>query len=98
MENPTDTVKQSRRQKLTGVVTSASGDKTIRVVVESVVKHPIYNKYLRRHSKLAAHDEKNLAAKGDTVEITTCRRISKTKSFRLLRVVKKLGMAPEDKG
>ena len=89
MDNAEEINKQARRQKLMGVVSSAAGDKTIRVVVESLVKHPMYGKFLRRHAKLAAHDEKNVAEKGDTVEITTCRRISRTKAYRLLRVIKK---------
>lgn len=100
MENAGE-IKQARRQKLTGVVSSAAGDKTIRVIVESMFKHPTYGKYLRRHSKVAVHDENNTAAKGDTVEITTCRRISKTKSYRLLRVIKKAGIevpAAADRG
>jgi small subunit ribosomal protein S17 len=49
----------------------------------------MYGKFLRHHAKLAAHDEKNVAQQGDTVEITTCRPISKTKAYRLLRVIKK---------
>jgi small subunit ribosomal protein S17 len=90
MDNADENNKQqARRQKLMGVVSSAAGDKTIRVVVQSLVKHPMYGKFLRRHTKLAAHDEKNVAEKGDTVEITTCRRISRTKTYRLLRVIKK---------
>lgn len=89
MDNAGENTKQARRQKLVGVVSSAAGDKTIRVVVESLVKHPMYGKFMRRQAKLAAHDEKNVAAVGDTVEITTCRRISRTKAYRLLRVVKK---------
>jgi small subunit ribosomal protein S17 len=95
MDNADENIKQARRQKLVGVVSSAAGDKTIRVVVESLVKHPMYNKFLRRHTKLAAHDEKNVAAKGDKVEITTCRRISRTKAYRLLRVIKKASMTEQ---
>jgi len=81
------------RQTAVGVVSSAAGDKTIRVVLEAFAKHPRYNKYLRRRTKLAAHDEKNVAQVGDTVEITPCRRISKSKSWRLVKVVKKAGEA-----
>jgi small subunit ribosomal protein S17 len=90
MDNAGENIKQARRQKLIGVVSSAAGDKTIRVV-----KHPMYGKFLRHHTKLAAHDEKNAAQKGDTVEITTCRRISKTKAYRLLRVIKKASMTEQ---
>ena len=88
--------KQTRRQKLIGVVSSAAGDKTIRVVVESVVKHPRYGKYIKKQTKLAAHDEANTASVGDTVEITTCRRISRTKAYRLLRIIKKSSAALAD--
>ena len=72
-----------------GVVSSAGGDKTIRVVLHNLVKHPIYGKYMRRRTKMAAHDPGNTAAVGDVVEIVPCRRISKSKSWRLLRVVRK---------
>ena len=82
--------KASRSQ--TGVVSSASGDKTIRVVVDMLVKHPRYGKYIRRRTKLAAHDERNQAALGDVVEIAPCRPISKAKSWRLLRVVRSTGL------
>jgi len=88
MEGISQQAKVKRVRKLVGVVSSAAGDKTIRVVVESLVKHPRYGKFLRRRTKLAAHDEKNVAKRGDTVEIVVCRRLSKSKSFRLLRVIK----------
>lgn len=93
MENASQETKVARLQKVIGVVSSAAGDKTIRVVVENLVKHPQYGKYLRRHSKLAAHDEKNVAKQGDTVEIVACRRISKSKAYRLLRVVRQSNVA-----
>jgi len=72
----------------TGVVTSTGGAKTIHVVVENLVKHPRYGKYIRRRTKLAAHDAEEQAALGDVVEIIPCRRMSKSKSWRLLRVVR----------
>ncbi len=72
----------------TGLVSSAGGDKTIRVIVENLVRHPVYGKLVRRRRKLAAHDSTNLAKPGDMVEIAPCRRLSKTKSWRLLRVVR----------
>jgi len=75
-----------------GVVASDKGDKTIKVVVEYQQKHPKYGKYLKRRSSLHAHDEKNEAKEGDTVEIAECRPLSKTKHHRLLRVVQR---APE---
>ena len=75
-----------------GVVASDKGDKTIKVVVNYQTKHPKYGKYLKRRSVLHAHDEKNEAREGDTVQIAECRPLSKTKHHRLLRIVKK---APE---
>ena len=75
-----------------GVVASDKGDKTIKVVVNYQTKHPKYGKYLKRRTVLHAHDEKNEAREGDTVEIAECRPLSKTKHHRLLRIVQK---APE---
>lgn len=77
----------------TGIVRSTGGHKTIRVDIESMVKHPTYGKYLRRRTRLAAHDPENTAQVGDTVEITPCRRLSKSKSWRLVRIIRR-GQAP----
>jgi len=79
-------------RKIQGVVASDKGHKTIKVVVEYQAKHPKYGKYLKRRTVLHAHDEKNEARDGDTVEIAECRPLSKTKHHRLLRIVQK---APE---
>src|SRR5271163_2008028 len=75
-----------------GVVASDKGHKTIKVVVDYQTKHPKYGKYLKRRTVLHAHDEKNDAKLGDTVEIAECRPLSKTKHHRLLRIVQR---APE---
>ena len=75
-----------------GVVASDKGNKTIKVVVNYQTKHEKYGKYLKRRTVLHAHDEKNEAKEGDTVEIAECRPLSKTKHHRLLRIVQK---APE---
>ena len=75
-----------------GVVASDKGQKTIRVLVEYQTRHPKYGKFLKRRTVLHAHDETNDAKEGDTVEITECRPLSKTKHHRLLRVVER---APE---
>jgi small subunit ribosomal protein S17 len=72
-----------------GVVTSDARDKTIRVTLQYQVQHPKYGKYLRRRTVLHVHDEKNEARVGDTVEVMECRPISKTKSWRLLRVLQR---------
>jgi len=90
-----------KKQKLTGVVSSTGGDKTIQVLVENLVKHPRYGKYVRCRTKVAAHDPDSAASVGDTVEIISCRRISKTKAFRLSGVVRKATLSREsssDKG
>jgi small subunit ribosomal protein S17 len=70
-----------------GVVTSDKGDKTIRVACDFSVKHPKYGKYIRRRVIVLAHDEQNAAKTGDRVEVMTCRPLSKTKSWRLVRVL-----------
>ncbi len=82
-----ETVKKTKT--LTGLVTSKSGDKSIRVTVDYKVKHPKYNKYIRRRTRLAVHDERNLCGVGDTVEITESRPYSKTKSWRVVQVTQK---------
>lgn len=74
-----------------GLVTADSRDKTIRVDIPFTVRHAKYGKYLHRATRLHVHDEKNEARIGDTVEIAACRPISRTKSWRLVRVVKKGG-------
>ena len=74
---------------LTGFVSSKSGIKSIRVTMEYKVKHPKYGKYVRRRTKLAVHDEQNGCGVGDLVEIAECRPLSKTKSWRVLRVIQK---------
>tara|TARA_B100000700_G_scaffold142902_1_gene158865 strand:- start:10000 stop:10266 length:267 start_codon:yes stop_codon:yes gene_type:complete len=74
----------------TGLVISSKRDKTITVMVERKVKHPLYRKILRRSSKLQAHDQDNACNEGDLVTIQECRPLSKTKSWELLKVEKKV--------
>ena len=74
---------------LTGQVVSNKMDKTIAVSIERVVKHPTYGKYVRRTTKLLAHDETYEAREGDTVSITPCRPLSRHKSWRLLAIVER---------
>src|SRR3954447_5278828 len=88
----TATTERSLLRKIQGIVASDKGAKTIKVLVEYQTKHPKYGKYLKRRTVLHAHDEKNEAREGDTVEIAECRPLSKTKHHRLLRIVTK---APE---
>jgi small subunit ribosomal protein S17 len=74
---------------LTGKVVSNKMDKTIAVSVERLVKHPMYGKYVRRTTKLLAHDEGNECKEGDTVSIKPCRPMSRRKSWVLVRVVER---------
>jgi len=89
---PKSTEPRPLLRTIEGVVASDKGDKTIKVVVAFQTRHPKYGKYLKRRTVLHAHDEKNEAKEGDTVDIAECRPISKTKHHRLLRVVER---APE---
>jgi small subunit ribosomal protein S17 len=74
---------------LTGKVVSNKMDKTIAVSVERLVKHPMYGKYIRRTTKLLAHDANNECKEGDTVSIKPCRPMSRRKSWMLVRVVER---------
>ncbi len=85
-----------RNQKiktLTGVVTSKSGRKSIKVVIDYKIKHPKYGKYIRRRTKLGVHDEHEQAGVGDLVEIAECRPVSKSKNWRLVKVAQRAVMA-----
>lgn len=75
------------RRRVTGKVVSSKGDKTITVLVERRVKHPLYGKFLRRSSRLMAHDENNECREGDVVTIEECRPLSKRKTWTLISVV-----------
>ena len=74
---------------LTGRVSSNKMDKTITVVVERQVQHPLYKKIIRRRTKLHAHDEQNECGEGDLVMIEECRPLSRTKAWRLVKVLEK---------
>ncbi len=80
---------QDNARILTGRVVSSKMDKTITVLVERLVKHPKYGKYIKRSSKLFAHDENNLCNEGDLVTISPSRPISKNKTWALVEVVSK---------
>ncbi len=73
----------------TGRVVSNKMDKTVTVLVERQVKHPMYGKYMRRSSKFKVHDEENTCNEGDLVTIAECRPISKNKSWRLVDVIER---------
>lgn len=95
--NPAVTVPSPRKARThqVGVVTSAGRQKTIAVEISYKVRHPKYNKFLSRRTKFHAHDEHNECQPGDLVEIAHCRPLSKTKTWRLVRVVQR---APGQKG
>ena len=82
-------MQERKKKKTTAVVNSRSGDKSVKVRIEYKVKHPKYGKYVKRQTTFSVHDELNLADVGDLVEISECRPMSKTKSWRLVNVVKK---------
>ena len=83
-ESPKRTTRRKVRQ---GVVVSDKNDKTIVVVVERTVRHPIYGKVVRRSKRYHAHDEENAGKIGDVVRIMECRPLSRLKRWRLLEVV-----------
>jgi len=74
---------------MTGTVTSNKADKTVTVLVERLVKHRLYLKYVRRRTKFAAHDDRNDCRIGDKVLISESRPLSKTKRWRVVKIVEK---------
>jgi small subunit ribosomal protein S17 len=89
-----ETTERGKRRIEVGVVTSAKMQKTRRVEIPRLVKHPRYGKYIKRRTICHVHDENNESAAGDTVEIMETRPLSKTKHWRLVRVVTKAPQAP----
>lgn len=85
-------IERAQLRTIQGVVASDKGDKTIKVVVAYQQRHAKYGKYIKRRTVLHAHDAKNEAKEGDTVELSECRPLSRTKHHRLLRIVQR---APE---
>ncbi len=77
------------KRELVGKVVSASRDKTISVLVERKVRHPIYKKYIKRSTKVHAHDDKNECGLGDTVRVLESKPFSKTKHWALVEVIEK---------
>jgi small subunit ribosomal protein S17 len=80
--------KKNPGNHVVGVVVSNKADKTITVLVERKERHPLYGKYVRKSTKLYAHDEANQCKEGDTVSIVETRPLSKQKRFRLVEVIK----------
>ena len=76
-------IRTNKPKMLVGIVSSNKMDKTVAVVIERLVLHPRVHKYVRRRTKLYAHDEENIAGIGDVVRISQTRPVSKTKTWRL---------------
>ncbi len=74
-------------RRVFGQVVANGADKTVSVSIERVVRHPVYGKYIRRSTKVMAHDEDNACQLGDRVAITECRPLSKRKSWRVMEVI-----------
>ena len=79
--------KKKVSRSITGRVVSNKMDKTVTVLIERKVSHPLYQKYVRRSTRISAHDEKNECNEGDLVMIEQCRPLSKNKSWRLVKVL-----------
>ena len=90
-EQTMETAKKGRRT-INGRVVSDKMDKTVSVSVERLIKHPVYGKYIRRTTKVLAHDEGNECKTGDQVTISECRPMSKNKAWQVVNVVER---APE---
>ena len=80
---------RGKRRQLMGTVVSDKMDKSVTVQVERLVKHKLYKKYIRRRTKFAAHDENNSCGVGDKVLMTESKPISRTKRWRISRIVEK---------
>jgi len=90
MSEVTTTVERNLRKTKAGVVSSNKMDKSIVVLVERKVKHPLYGKFVKKSTKFHAHDEKNECSIGDTVRIMETRPMSKTKRWRLVEIIEKV--------
>lgn len=88
-EETTAAPERNARKERVGKVVSAKMDKSITVAIERQVKHPIYGKFIRRTTKLMAHDETNDAREGDVVQIMETRPLSKNKRWRLVQIVER---------
>ena len=81
--------KEKAKRTLVGRVVSDKMDKTVSVAIERLIKHPTYGKYIRRTSKVMAHDEANECKAGDRVAISECRPVSKNKAWTVVNVVER---------
>ena len=82
-------MERNLRKERQGVVVSNKMDKTVVVAVERKEKHPLYGKFVKKTTKFVAHDEKNECGEGDTVHIMETRPLSKTKNWRVEKIVEK---------
>ena len=82
-------VETKGRRTVVGRVISNKMDKTVSVAIERLIKHPVYGKYIRRTTKVLAHDEKNECKSGDRVTISECRPVSKHKAWQVVNVVQR---------
>ena len=89
MANVEAVVEATTKRTVQGVVTSSAGDKSATIMIERRIKHPIYGKFIKRSTKLHVHDEANECNKGDTILVEECRPMSKTKSWKLVKIVEK---------
>ena len=89
VETTASTVERNRRRVKQGRVASNKMDKTIVVVTETRIAHPVYKMFVRKSVRFKAHDENNTAGIGDTVRIMECRPMSKDKRWRLIEIVEK---------
>lgn len=78
---------RGHRKVQTGVVVSDKMDKTVVVKVDRIIKHPVYNKYIKRSAKYKAHDEQNACKTGDRVQITASRPLSKDKCWKVSQII-----------
>ena len=92
MSEENKAAEEKSRRTVIGRVVSDKMDKTVSVAIERLIKHPVYGKYIRRTTKLMAHDETNECKTGDRVTISECRPIAKNKAWRVVEVVER---APE---
>ena len=83
------TVERNMRKVRSGTVTSDARDKTITVLIERLVRHPVYGRVMKKRSKLTVHDENNEAHIGDIVELMETRPLSKTKRWRLASIIER---------
>ncbi len=81
--------KQTHKKQLVGLVVSSKNDKTVSVLVERRIQHPIYGKFVKKSKKFMAHDEKNECNEGDTVKIEETRPLSRKKRWNLVEILER---------